>query len=113
MARRVLKDNKIPGTCMGTRAAEALSRSQGLLQDSWKRAKLGCVSSQMLVWTRGACIGRICQKEKEEIEALSTQLENSLQQLRPLAPLSPQPLDCECGISSPSTHLKPDCAHPD
>ena len=39
--RRVLKDNKVPGTCVGTRAAEALARVQGLLQDSWKRARLG------------------------------------------------------------------------
>ena len=52
--RRVLKDNKVPGTCTGTRAAEALARAQGLLQDSWERARLGSVSSQVLVWTRGA-----------------------------------------------------------
>ena len=52
--RRVLKDNKVPGTCAGTRAAETLARAQGLLQDSWERARLGCVSSQVLVWTRGA-----------------------------------------------------------
>ena len=40
--RRVLKDNKVPGTCTGTRAAEALAQVQGLLQDSWERARLGC-----------------------------------------------------------------------
>ena len=51
---RVLKDNKVPGTSAGTRAAEALARAQGLLQDSWERARLGCVSSQVPVWTRGA-----------------------------------------------------------
>ena len=27
--RRVLKDNKVPGTCAGTRAAEALGRGAG------------------------------------------------------------------------------------
>ena len=53
MVRRVLKDNKIPGTHVGTRATEAPTREQGLLQDSWERARLGCVSSQELVWTRG------------------------------------------------------------
>ena len=42
MVRRVLKDNKVPGTCVGTRAAEALAWVQGLLQDSWERARLGC-----------------------------------------------------------------------
>ena len=52
--KRQLKDNKVPGTCAGTRAAEALARVQGLLQDSWERARLGCVSGQVLAWTRGA-----------------------------------------------------------
>ena len=50
----MLKDNKVPGTCTGTREAEALARAQGLLQDSWERARLGYESSQVLVWTRGA-----------------------------------------------------------
>ena len=54
MVRRVLKDNKVPGNSVGTRAAEALAWVQDLLQDSWERARLGCVSSQELVWTRGA-----------------------------------------------------------
>ena len=53
MVRRVLKDNKVPGTSAGTRAAETLAPAQGLLQDSWERARLGCVNSQVLVWTRG------------------------------------------------------------
>ena len=52
--RRVLKDNKVPGTCTGTRAAEDPAQAQGLLQDSWERARLSCVSSQVLAWTRGA-----------------------------------------------------------
>ena len=46
-------------------------------------------------------------KKKKKIEALSGSIENSPQQLRPLAPLPPQPLDCELRISSPSSHLKP------
>ena len=54
MVRRVIKDNKVPQTHSGTRAAEAPARVQGLLQDSWERARLGCVSSQVLVWTRRA-----------------------------------------------------------
>ena len=54
MVRRVLKDNKVPGTSTGTRVAEAPAGAQDLLQDSWERARLGCVSSQVLVWTRGA-----------------------------------------------------------
>ena len=54
MVRRVLKDNNVPGTSAGTRAAEAPARVQGLMQDSWERARLGYVSSQVLFWTRGA-----------------------------------------------------------
>ena len=30
------------------------AQAAGSLQDSWERARLGCVSSQVLVWTRGA-----------------------------------------------------------
>ena len=51
---RVFKDNKVPGTSPGTRTAEAPARVQGLLQDSWERVRLSCVSRQVLVWTRGA-----------------------------------------------------------
>ena len=52
--RRVLKDNKVPGTCRGTRVAEAPAWAQGLLQDSWERGRLGCVRGQVLIWIRGA-----------------------------------------------------------
>ena len=50
----MLKDNKIPGTRAGMRATDTPAGAQGLLEDSWERARLGCVSSQVLVWTRGA-----------------------------------------------------------
>ena len=42
--RRVLKDNKVPGTQdpRRTRAAEAPAQAQGLLQESWQRARLSC-----------------------------------------------------------------------
>ena len=49
----MLKDNKVPGTSVGTRVAEAPTREQGLLQDSWERARLGYVRGQVLVWNRG------------------------------------------------------------
>ena len=48
------KENKVPGTRAGTRAAEAPPQVQGLPQDSWERARLGCVRGQVLVCTRGA-----------------------------------------------------------
>ena len=42
--RRVLKDNKVPRTrdLRRTRAAEAPAQAQGLLQESWERARLSC-----------------------------------------------------------------------
>ena len=52
-SKKSAKDNNVPGTCAGIRAAEAPAQAQGLLQDSWERARLSCVSSQVLVWTRG------------------------------------------------------------
>ena len=50
----MLKDNKITGVSKGARAAEAEALGQGLLQDSWERVRLSCVSTQVLVWIRGA-----------------------------------------------------------
>ena len=50
MVRRVLKDNKVPGTSVGTRVAEIPLWEQGLLQDSWERGRLGCVRGQVLIW---------------------------------------------------------------
>ena len=64
--RRVLKDNKVPGTSAGTRAAEATARVEGLLQDYWKRARLGCVSSKVLVWTRGGLNRKNFSKRKRK-----------------------------------------------
>ena len=48
IVRKVLKDNKVPGTrdrdraVQGPRAAEAPAQVQGLLQESWERARLSC-----------------------------------------------------------------------
>ena len=64
--RRVLKDNKVPGTCAGTWVAEAQAWAQALLQDSWERARLGCVSSQVLVWTRGGLNRKNFSKRKRK-----------------------------------------------
>ena len=35
------------------KGGKAPAQAQGLLQESWERARLGSVSSQVLVWTRG------------------------------------------------------------
>ena len=54
LARNAQRFYLIKHFMVGMRATEAPAREQGLLQDSWERARLGCVSSQVLVWTRGA-----------------------------------------------------------
>ena len=64
--RRVLKDNKVPRTSAGTRVAEALAWAQGLLQDSWEKARLSCVSSQVLDWTRGGLNRKNFSKRKRK-----------------------------------------------
>ena len=64
--RRVLKDNKVPGNCARIRAAKSPAWAQGLLQDSWERARLGCVSSQVLVWTRGGLNRKNFSKRKRK-----------------------------------------------
>ena len=53
-----------PGTRAATRAAEASAQAQGLLQDSWERARLNCERPGACL-DQGASIGRISQKEKE------------------------------------------------
>ena len=42
--RRVLKDNKVPGTRdpHGDKGTEVPAQAQGLLQESWERARLSC-----------------------------------------------------------------------
>ena len=71
MVRRVLKDNKVPGTSVGAKVAEALARAAGSAAGFLERTRLGCLRGQVLVCTRGACIGGLSQKEKEKIQALS------------------------------------------
>ena len=110
MVRRMLKDNKVPGTSTGTRAAEA--PGQGAGPDTGFLGE----NQAVLCEPPGACLERggegleweeFLGKKKEKMEALSGQLENSPQRPWLLVSLPPQPLDCELGISSPSTHLKP------
>ena len=54
MVRRVLKDNKDPGTCTGTSGAEAPSWGAGSAARFWGESQAGlCERGQVLVWTRG------------------------------------------------------------
>ena len=61
----MLKDNKVPGTCTGTRVAKDPALVQGLLQDSWERARLGCVRGQVLVWTWGLNRRNFSKRKRE------------------------------------------------
>ena len=71
-SKKCLRTIRSLGPTGGPGRLKPPAQVQGLLQDSWERARLGCVSSQVLVWTRGASVGRISQKEKEKREALSS-----------------------------------------
>ena len=64
--RRVLKDNKVPGTrdLHRTRAAEAPAQALGLLQESWERATLSCEEPGACLDQRGVN-RKNSQKEKE------------------------------------------------
>ena len=103
----MLKDNKVPGTSVGTTAAEAPSLGTGTAAGFLGESQAG------LCERPGACLDqrglnrRNFSKGKGKILEFSSCLENSPQQPWPLGPLPPQPLDCERGISDPSTHLKP------
>ena len=57
LSRMLPADPAALGLCVGQLASAPgahPSQAQGLLQNSWERARLGCVSSQFHVWTRGA-----------------------------------------------------------
>ena len=63
MVRRVLKDNKVPGTSTGTRAAETAGRGAGSAAGFLGETQAGlCVRP-------GACLD-VSPKENEKIEAL-------------------------------------------
>ena len=106
MVRRVLKDNKVPGTSSRTRVAEAPGPRAGSTTGFLGESQAG------LCERPGACLDQGClnrknfSKRKRENRG-TQQLVRELSQQPPLAPLPPQPLDCERGISSPSAHLKP------
>ena len=94
MVRRVLKDNKVPGTRdpRGTRAAEAQAHAQVLLQESWERARLSCEQPGAFLDQGG--LNRKNFSKRKKIEAFRGWLENSQQQPPPLAPFPTPPLYC-------------------
>ena len=78
-------------------------RPPGLLQDSWERARLGCVRGQVLVWP-GDLSRRNFSKRKREnrgTQRLFREFSTAAVASCASTPL-PQPLDCERQMSSPS-----------
>ena len=70
--RRVLKDNKVPGNYTGTRAAEAPGPGAGSAAGFLGETQAGLCEQPGACLDQGGWIGRISQKEKEKIEALSS-----------------------------------------
>ena len=75
--RRVLKDNKVPGT--RDRVVQGRQKRQPRRRGGCRSLGRGpgcAVSSQVLDWIRGACKGGISQKEKEnrDIQGLVREL---------------------------------------
>ena len=54
MVRRVLKDNKVPGTSTGTRVAESPDQGTGSAAGFLGESQAELCEHQVLVWTRGA-----------------------------------------------------------
>ena len=65
MIRRVLKDNKVPGTSMGTRTADNPRPGAGSAAEFLGESQAGLCERPGACLDQGACIGRISQKEKE------------------------------------------------
>ena len=61
----MLKDNKVPGTSMGTRTAENPGPGAGSAAEFLGESQAGLCERPGACLDQGACIGRISQKEKE------------------------------------------------
>ena len=72
MVRRVLKDNKVPGTSAGTRAAEAPGLAAGSAARFLGERQAGLCERPGACLDQGGLLGGISRKEKEKIEALSS-----------------------------------------
>ena len=72
MVRRMLKDNKVPGTSVGTRAAEAPSQSAGSAAGFLGESQAGLCERSGACLDQGGLNRKNFSKEKEKIEALSS-----------------------------------------
>ena len=105
--RRVLKDNKVPGTSTGTRVAEAPCQGAGSAAGFLGESQAG------LCERPDACVdqGALNRKNFSERKRENTGTQRLVRELSAAALAScappPQPLDWEPWINSPSTHVKP------
>ena len=109
----MLKDNKIPGTSTGTMAAKAPSRGAGSAAGFLGKREAGLCERPGACFDQGGLNTRNFSKTKRGNRGTQRLFRELSQQLWTLASLSPQPLDCECLISSASTHLSQVGMHPD
>ena len=106
MVRRVLKDNKVSGTSAGTRAAEAPGLVTGSAAGFLGESKAGLSERPGACLDQGGLNRRNFSKRKRENRGTQRLVRELSAAALLLAPLPPQPLDCELGISSPGTQLK-------
>ena len=107
MVTRVLKDNKVPRTSAGTRAAEAPCRDAGSAAGFLGEGQAGlCERLGACLYQRGLNRRNFSKRKRENRG--TQQLFRELSAVAAASgALPPQPLDCEHRISSPSTHLRP------
>ena len=102
----MFKDNKVPGTRLGTRAAEAPSRGTGSAAGFLGESQAGLCERLGACLDQGNLNRRNISKRKRENRGTQWLFREFSTEAWPLAPRPPQPLNCEHQISSPSTHLK-------
>ena len=90
----------VPGTPdpTGTRAAEAPAQAQGLLQESWERARLSCEQPGVCLDQGGLNRKNFSKRKRKQRHSGAREL--SVAATAPGAP-PPLPLDCEHGDKQP------------
>ena len=110
--RKVLKDNKVPGTSTETRAAEAPSPSAGSAAGFLGGSQAGLCERPGACLDQGGLNMKTFSKRQRENRGTQRLVRELSEQPGPLEPLPHQPLDCESEISSPSKPLNPSWRSP-
>ena len=100
--RRVLKDNKVPGTSAGTRVAEALGWGAGSAAGFLGESQAGLCERPGASLDQGGLNRKNFWKRKRENRGTQWLLRELSAAAMASCDPTPQPLDCERGISSPN-----------